>query len=50
MSKDMWMFLAIWNGVATFYWYFKYRKAVIMFSDPKVLKKALEILKELDKR
>lgn len=50
MSKDMWMFLAIWNGVSSVYWYMKFRRAMIMFADPRVLKKALEMLRELDRK
>lgn len=45
----MWMFLAIWNGVATFYWYAKFRRAMSMFSDPRVLRRALQMLKEMEK-
>lgn len=49
MTKDMWMFLAIWNGVSSVYWYVKFKRAMIVFSDPVVLEKALQILKEWEK-
>ena len=46
MSKDMWMFLAFWNGAGAFYWYYRYTKVVRLIADPEFLIRALEVMEE----
>lgn len=46
MSKDLWIFLTIWNGIGAFYWYYKYVQVVKLIADTEFLERALEYMKE----
>lgn len=46
MTNDGWIFLTIWNGGLSLYWYYRYVKVVKLVADPEFLRRALEIIEE----
>ena len=44
-----WIFLAVWSTISSFYWYFRFKVATRVLSDPKFLEYVIEQIKEMEK-
>lgn len=48
-ETSTWVFLTIWSTISSFYWYFRFKVATRVLSDPKFFEYVVERIKEMEK-